>query len=233
MARTTALRIKRWLPLFVPPIVGIGLRRLHAGQDAEYEFAGHRWPTEKVFRGWDVESVASRHERGWRQLEAAVSGSGPLTENGVVAHNTLMCVGYALGRALQGRSSVSMLDWGGGAGEYGLIARGMYPDAEIDYCCRELPKLAELGRALLPPATFFDSDEAALSRTYDFVLVSASLHYTPDWALLLRRLAGVADAYVFVTRQPFVDKAASYVASPASRPQWLLRHRVPRMGPEP
>ena len=61
-----------------------------------------------------------------------------------------------------------------------------------------------------PPSS--NSDEATLSRTYDFVLVSASLHYTPDWALLLRRLAGVADAYVFVTRQPFVDKATSYVA---------------------
>ena len=110
MVRTAALRIRRWLPLFVPPVVGIGLRRLRRGRQAEYEFAGHHWPIAQVFRGWDVESVASRHERGWAQLEAAVSGSGPLTKNGVVAHNTLMCVGYALGRALQGRSSVSMLD---------------------------------------------------------------------------------------------------------------------------
>ena len=122
-----------------------------------------------------------------------------------------MCFGYALGRALQGRQSLSLLDWGGGAGEYGLIARALFPDADIDYYCRDLPGVTSVGRQLLPEGSFIDTDDAAFGRRYDFVMASASLHYAEDWRSKLGDLSESADRFAFITRQPFVEAAPSFV----------------------
>jgi putative methyltransferase (TIGR04325 family) len=122
-----------------------------------------------------------------------------------------MSFGYVLARVAHGQGRLSMLDWGGGIGHYCIYARALLPEAELEYHCRDLSLLTTGGRQVLPDATFYDTDETALARTYDLVLASASLHYSRDWRGTLARLASVTDHYLYVTRQPFVQRVPSFV----------------------
>ena len=105
-----------------------------------------------------------------------------------------------------------MLDWGGAIGQYLLLSRAALPGVVFDYHCKDLPLLAAYGQRLHPDAAF-SSDEACLSRTYDFVLASSSLHYSHDWVRLFRRLAGATRGCFLLTRTPVHEGGPSYVFS--------------------
>jgi putative methyltransferase (TIGR04325 family) len=126
-------------------------------------------------------------------------------------HNTVMSFAYVLARAALGREGVSILDWGGGIGHYYAYARAVLPEIELDYHCYDLPLITAGGRQVLPEAQFHDTEEEALSRRYDLVLASGSLHYSRDWRRILAGLARVTDRYLYVTRQPTVETAPSFV----------------------
>jgi len=141
-----------------------------------------------------------------------------------------MTFAYAVGRAAAGRSSLTLLDWGGGLGQYGLLARGLFPELEIEYHCYDLPLMVDSGRQLLPDATFHASESEALGRTYDLVVASSSLQYVQSWQTVLLRLGDASQGYLLVTRQPFVSQSASYVVLQRPRkvgylteyPGWVL-----------
>jgi len=176
----------------------------------EWEYRGTRWPTEGSMRGWNVESVVARQRADWNDL-AQVMHSTRSVAGDVVAHNTRMCFGYVLGLASSGKSGLSILDWGGGLGQYGLMARALYPHLTIDYHCRDLPLMTDAGRQLLPDATFYDADDEAFAQRYDLVMASSSLQYVEDWRSILARLAESTRRHLFVTRQPLVDSASAFV----------------------
>ena len=91
-------------------------------------------------------------------------------------HNTIMSFAYALGRATVGNQRVSVLDWGGGVGHYFVYARKLFPEIDMEFVIKDLPGLCEIGRELLPGATFVSNETQALSRRYDFVFASSSIH---------------------------------------------------------
>ena len=86
------------------------------------------------------------------------------------------------------------------------------PDADVDYCCHDLPVFCEAGRELLPDVQFVENRDECLADRYDLVLASSSLWYEQDWRALLARLACAANPYLFVTRMVFLEDAPSYVA---------------------
>lgn len=207
----------------LPPVAADALRGLRdsrrPGKEDEWSYLPEGWPT-VVRGGWNAESVATTQLARWRSFLEAVSTSGPLGQSteanpgsapDYAVHNTLMAFGYVLGRAAHQRDRVSMLDWGGGIGHYCVYARALVPDVDLDYHCRDLPRLTSAGRSVLPEATFHDSDESALARRYDLVMASSSLQYSRDWRHVLAELAGVAAPYLYVTRTPFVEEASSFV----------------------
>ncbi len=100
---------------------------------------------------------------------------------------------------------------------YALIARSLLPDLSLDYVIKELPGLAALGRELMPWITFETDEATCLSRGYELVLASSSIHYAQDWRAVLTRIAAVADEWLFVTRVPIVRQAGSFVV--AQRPR--------------
>ncbi|MGH9547744.1 MAG: methyltransferase, TIGR04325 family, partial [Terriglobales bacterium] len=124
----------------------------------------------------------------------------------VSVHNTIMTFGYILGRAATGRKALSVLDWGGGLGQYFVYARTLFPHLNLDYVIKELPKACEVGRRLIPEATFLSDEEAALSRGYDLVWASSSVHYTRDRYGLIDRLCASATSYIMITRLPVVEQ---------------------------
>jgi len=173
-------------------------------------------------RGWDVAAIESAYRRRWTEfVEVARSATTlgiahevPLGQR-VVADDAgwqgvVLAFGYVLARAAHGRACLSLLDWGGGPGHYLVLARELLPEVELDYHSRDLPRLAALGRELLPDASFHD-DDACLDRTYDLVLASDSLQYARNWRQLLSRLAAAAEPWLYVALLPIADKGASFV----------------------
>lgn len=186
----------------------------------EFEYVPEGWA--RRVRGWDAPGVEAAYRRRWPEFLAAVEGNGPLgvahevpTAQPVVTddagwHNVVLTFGYVLARAACSRGRVSVLDWGGGPGHYGVLARALLPEIELEYHSRDLPRLAAFGRQVMPGASFH-ADDACLDRTYDLVLVSDSLHYAKDVRAQVARLARAASRWLYVGLVPVVRQAPSYV----------------------
>lgn len=187
---------------------------------SEFEYVPEGWS--RHVRGWDAPGVEAAYRRRWNEFVAAVESNGTLgiahevpTSQHVVTddpgwHNVVLTFGYVLARAARGRQRLSLLDWGGGPGHYAVLARALLPEVELDYHSRDLPRLARLGRELLPDATFHE-DDSCLDRTYDLVVASDSLHYAESYAELLSRLARAAGSWLYVALLPLVRTVPSFV----------------------
>lgn len=191
----------------------------------EWEYVPEGWERRRrdpSVRGWDVDAIVEAYRAKWPSFAHALEGARPLGVNHEVpageeivtddlaAHNMLVSFAYVLALAAQGKERVSMLDWGGGIGHYYAIAKAVLPGAEIDYHCRDLPKLVAAGRALHPGARFSD-DDSCLERRYDLVLASSSLQYSEEWRETVRRLAGATGGYLYVARVPVALQSSSFV----------------------
>jgi putative methyltransferase (TIGR04325 family) len=162
----------------------------------------------------------------WPQFRKAVQGIGPLgvaheaispTAHDHAAHNTIMAFGYVLALTAHGKERISLLDWGGGVGHYSLISRALLPGVEIDYHCKDVDLLCRGGRELVPDGSFHERDQGCLDRKYDLVLASGSLQYSEYWKPVVQRLSSAAGSYLYITRLPIVESAASFVV--LQRPQ--------------
>jgi putative methyltransferase (TIGR04325 family) len=188
----------------------------------EWEYVPEGWArrqTDPNVKGWDVDAVVDAYRRRWPVFVEALRSTGPLAvhhelaEPGardIDAHNMLVSFAYVLALAARGRSRLSLLDWGGGIGHYYLVAKEVVPGLELEYHCRDVPKLCAYGRELFPEASFYE-DESCLARRFDLVLASGSLQYSEDWRGTLARLAGATDRYLYVTRLPVAFASASFV----------------------
>ena len=199
----------------VPPALLRVLRLLRTRVRGDWSVSVDGWTDGP---GWNVPSVAEFQALHWPAFASAVSGTAPLDISGArtiapdaAMHNTIMAYGYVLGRVAHMRQRVRVLDWGGGLGHYRVLGEALYPGLAIDYTCVDLPSLVETGRTLQPDVRFTADANEALATHYDLVVASSSLHYSRDWRDVARRLAGVCDGYVYVTRMPVVESAASFV----------------------
>ena len=205
----------------LPPALEEADAEAGGGPPPEWELAAAGWETE-IEGGWDVDAVAASYRSKWPQFLRAIEGPGPLgvaheTPTGVtigredpIAHNIVYSFAHALDRAAGGRERISVLDWGGAVGHYHELATRL-AEVDLDWHCRELPAVCAAGRELVPEVTFHDSDDC-LERTYDLVLVSASLQYEREWRPRLARFARAASPYLFLTRLPAVESHPAYVA---------------------
>lgn len=219
------MRFRDLLKLGLPPIAFMCYRRLRQAvgrMKPEWEYLPNGWftaETDARISGWNVQSVLTSQMSRWQDFVERTNSTRPFdvspesfggTQSDLTFHNTIMCYAYVLGLVTRQRASISILDWGGALGQYYLISQRLFPGLNIDYHCKDVAVLASSGQTLWPQARFYD-DDTCLERKYDFVLASCSLHYSPDWQGLLRRLSKASAGYLFVTRLPIVQLAASYV----------------------
>lgn len=191
----------------------------------EWELVPEGWARaagDERLKGWNVDAIADAYRAKWPSFVRAVESGGTLgiyheaaageevPTDDHAAHNMVVTLGYVLALAAQGADRLSVLDWGGGSGHYFLLCETLLPGVELDYHVKDVPKLAALGRELVPEATFHD-DDSCLERTYDVVLVSGALQYAEDWAATLARLGAAAGRYLFVTRLPVATTSQSFV----------------------
>lgn len=231
--RDLARAVKDAARLVLPPIATGALqdlRRRVRGTRREWEYVPEGWralQTDARLKGWNVPSVAERYQAQWPAYCAALLSALPLAitpeyipgpdlaqgsygEVDILLHNAVMSYAYALARSARGKGALTLLDWGGGAGHYCLLSRALFPDLQIDYHCKDVPATIEIGRRLLPEATFYD-DDTCFAKKYDLVLASGSLHYAQDWRSVVGRLGAASTGFVFVTQLPIVHRVPSFV----------------------
>ena len=188
---------------------------------AEMEYLPQGWSaSSSSVKGWNDQSVRDAQEKHWPVLVGNLEGPGPLgvshfpwifTREDAASHNAMMSFGYILARVARKKENLSMLDWGGSAGHYYLYSRALLPEVAIEYHCHDVPLLCQLGRKLLPEAQFHEDPSALLSRQFDLVVSSSSLHYFEDWREMTRKLAATAGEFLYVARLQTVSRVPSFV----------------------
>ena len=233
-------RARRLARALLPPAVTAGLERLRGRRTvAEWTYLPS-WPAAEG-PGWTEPAIAEVQAKRLQAFVDSIAAPSPLgasaegepsdrRDYGV--HNTYLAFAYVLGRAALSApgSPVTILDWGGGLGQYHLLARSLFPELELSYTCHDLEPLATMGASLVDGVTFDADRDRVLAGRYDLVVASSSLHYAEAWRDLLRSLCGAASTWLYVTRQPVVMGAEDYVlvqrahrhGYPTSYPGWVL-----------
>lgn len=189
----------------------------------EWEYVPEGWAraeTDPSVKGWNVHAVAAAYREKWPPFLRAIEGARPLGVNHEVAtdeeltgedagaHNLVLTFAYVAALAAHGKQRLTFLDWGGGLGHYGEIARAVLP-IEVDYHCREVAEIVAVARET-GAAGRFVSDDSWADRTYDLVMASGSLQYAEDWCGQLAELARACSGYLYVTRLPYSRSGGSY-----------------------
>lgn len=188
---------------------------------AEWEYVGTSW-REPESAGWDDASIVRTQLAKWPEFVSGVVEPNPIshipgpggrlaTDDDFRLHNTAMAFAYVLGRAGHLRDEISILDWGGGLGQYAVLARTLLPALVVHYSCRDLPRMAAAGRTVLPADQYYDSNDHLTGKTFDLVIASGSLQYSPDWRTTLGTLAAATGHYLYVTRLPILLDTPSFV----------------------
>ena len=201
-------RIARW-------VVPVGVADLLRGRSTTTHFrvAEDGWPAfSDEQTPWNDERIASTLAERWPQFVEALSGTAPLDlaheasapgSRNMPFHNTYMTFGYVLARTSRMRERFSVMDWGGGLGHYHVLSEALLPELELEYHVKDTPAMCAEGRRVLPVVHFHEDDEC-LSRPYDLVMASGSLHCVEEWRAAARRLAHAAGGYLYVTRLPLL-----------------------------
>ena len=226
---TISVAAKRFAKLLLPPIIIKPITWLTSSRQApvlEYLPNGERdLISADEIGGWNVESVIEAEAAKWHAFTRHLVGTGPLgfshesTEVDVVRdirfHNIHVSFAYVLALAAWNRNSIGILDWGGGLGHYGLVAKAVLPEVSVDYSCRELPLMCDKGRELCPSVTFYE-DDSCLAKRFDLVVLSGTLGYMEDWRDSLPRIAASSSYYLYLTRVTVLENS----------PSVLLLHRT-------
>ena len=190
------------------------------------EYAPDGWRTDlgkDAEKGWDTPAATVEEREKWGAFCAIVQGAGPLgfchehtdlaITRDIPFHNIHITFGYVLALAAHRKTTLSVLDYGGGLGHYEHLARALHPDLDLDYHCWEVPAMAEAGRQLNPHLRWH-TDRSCLNNSYDLVMISGSLQYTEQWQTFLREIGQAipAGGYLYLTRVPVVEQVESFVA---------------------
>jgi putative methyltransferase (TIGR04325 family) len=189
----------------------------------EWEYVPGTWAEAlkgRNIRGWDAEGVVRTQTDAWPGFLASIAAprafglsTNPGAAGDLSFHNSVMSFAYvmSLTRQKTGGTELSILDWGGGLGQYYRIARELFPELGLKYTCKEMSKLCQAGSRLNPEAYFTSDEQVCGDSQFDLVMASTSLHYSPDWPDVMRRLVRGARHYVFINRLPTVERHASYI----------------------
>ena len=181
---------------------------------------------------FDSETSRELHSRVWTGWGEALSGPGPLGVDyfrslrgfedlgeGVVgrelrwAHNGIMVYAYALALASMNVGLLSILDWGGGVGQFYPLSSALLPEISFDYHVRDVPALTALGQSLNPDVTFWGDDTAWRGVMFDLVICVSALQFVEKWQTLVDDLASASSRYLLLSRIPLVSRHPSFVVT--------------------
>ncbi len=212
-------RFKRSLKAILPPLLwNIGKdfkRRLLRSVD-HFAYAPQGWST-RLPAGATSEdywnSIVARERSACEALIARVEARDPMLITDEDVKDVLF--GYVLALAARHKPKITVLDYGANLGDHYWLGKALVPGVDLDYHCKELPRVAEAGRQLTPAVTWH-SDDACLAQPHDLVMFSGSLQCLPEWQDILRRAAQSARGYLLLSEVPVVYGVPAYVVTQRS-----------------
>lgn len=207
--------MKRLAIGLLPPLVTEsvrGLRRWLSPPMAALEYSPCGWDETLIAgasSGWNSAGVVEATQRENSESFWLLQRGGPFGTGH--QHNLHVSFAYVLALAAHHKTSLSILDWGGGLGYYYHVAKAALPGVSIEYHCKEIEVLATAGRQTIPEVTWY-TDETCLDCLYDVIMLSGSLQYAQDWEGQLQRIAQAVTDWLYITRLPVVEHVPTYAA---------------------
>jgi len=209
-----------FLKSILPPLlwnIGKDLKRRLLRSVDHYAYAPRGWDTPLPAGASSQDywtAFIARERSACEALIARVRNGEPIAT--AAGDNVkLAAFGYVLALAAHQKSKITVLDYGGNLGDYLWHGRALMPALELEYHCKELPRIAEAGRQINPGITWH-TDDACLRRQYDLVMFSSSLEYLPEGEDVLVRAADAARGYLFLSDVPTVRNVPAFVATERS-----------------
>ncbi|MDJ1172664.1 methyltransferase, TIGR04325 family [Roseofilum capinflatum] len=177
----------------------------------QWEYVPEGWlrRNEKI-KGWNIQDILDVRIDQWKGLVEQLKKNALLSHDYSQQNNYILW-SYVLSLTAQKKEEISILDWGGGLGEYYLIAKALLPNVKINYSCAEVPVLCEAGRSLHTDVTFYEEDRDCFAHEYDLVFCSSALQYAQDWQTLIENMVKSTRLYLYITRLPIVQNHSSFV----------------------
>jgi len=213
-----ALTAKQIVKSIVPPLlwnIGRHLKARFRHSVTHFQYAPRGWSTPLTGGAHSDDfwlAFARREHAGSEELIARILAGEPLLETRADEHTQYILFGYVLALAARHKTKVSVLDYGGNLGDYYRLGRALVPDVELDYHCKELPKVADAGRRLTPEVTWH-TDDAVLAGSYDLVMFSSCIQCLPNWQDILVRAAQSARSYLLLADVPTVRGVPAYIVT--------------------
>lgn len=210
--------------LLTPPIISKPLGQLVRGRELPtFERVPEGWAKrdrDGVNRGWNREGIIAAERERWNAFRQHANSIEPLgfsheapdtsTTRNIAFHNIHLTFGFVLALAAHNKTSLRVLDWGGGLGHYYLVGKALLPEVQLNYHIHEVPLMSDEGSKLCPEVHFC-SDDSCLEASYDLVMLNGSLGYFPDWKDTLEKLCSVAESYLLLTRLFVVEREPTFV----------------------
>jgi putative methyltransferase (TIGR04325 family) len=223
----------RILKSIVPPLLwGIGsrLKRRVVRSTTLLEYAPRGWDTPLPGRSSSDEfwsAFIAQEQASCKALIARVHAGEPMLYADGDENSKYAVFGYVLALATRHQQKISVLDYGGNLGDYYWLGRALVPGVELDYHCKELPKVAAAGRLISPDVTWH-TDDACLAAAHDLVMFSSSIQCLPDWQDILYRAGQSARGYLLLSDVATVRDVPAYVATHRSGGQTHLQMQMKR-----
>ncbi len=224
-------RAKRVIKAILPPFlweIGKDLKRRALTSVDHFAFAPEGWST-RLPAGATSEDFWNAFIARERSICEALRGRVEAGDPASVLTGDIKEVvfGYVLALAARDRQKVSVLDYGGNLGDYYWLARALVPWIDLDYHCKELPRVAEAGRQVTPEVTWHTGD-GCLDRAYDVIMFSSSLHCLQEWHAILRRATQSAQSFLLLSDIPAVQRVPTFVVTQRSGGMTHLQQQMNR-----
>jgi len=208
---------KQLLKSIVPPLLwklGSSIRRRVDSSTTLLEYAPQGWLTPLPGSASSEEFWAAfldSEESHCAALIARFRADEPLLYPDSDENGKYAVFGYVLALAAREQRKVTVLDYGGNLGDYYWMGRALIPGVELDYHCKELPSVAEVGRRITPDVTWHTDDDC-LDSQHDLVMFSSSIQCLRNWQDILARV-GRSTRYLLLSDVPTVRHVPAYVVT--------------------
>ena len=224
---------KQFLKSIVPPFlwnIGSHLKRRVVRSTTLLEYAPNGWltPLPEGTGGDEFwRSFLTLEQANCEALIARIDAREPMLYADGDENLKYAVFGYVLALASRNQQQITVLDYGGNVGDYYWLGRELVPGVKLDYHCKELPRVAEVGRRVSPDVTWH-TDDGCFKRSFDLVMFSSSIQCLPNWQDVLVRAGKSTVGYLLLSDVPTVRERESYVATHRSAGQTHLQVQVNR-----
>jgi putative methyltransferase (TIGR04325 family) len=187
----------------------------------EYVKEGFDYPLKS--NGWDLMQIAELQKQKWPNYCQRIKSTLPLginhesdkaDGNDPFTHNLMVSFAYVLAMAAHQKKNMNFLDWGGGIGHYGFLAKEVLKslDLQLNYYCYDFEVFGKSGKELNQDFNFFSNKIEYQDLNFDLAMASSSIWYEKNWKDGVDQLCSYNSKYLYITRMIFISVCESYVA---------------------